>query len=90
MKTLNPKIHVVEDYDNVFRSRVKEAVALNKSKGIKMFPNIVVNSGPYRPCCFAYERFIKQQTVKLDFYAANRVFGFQHSIKDICDVIKLS
>lgn len=85
MKT--PNITVVNDYDGVFEHRVKAAIELNEKSGTEMVKNIILSSGPYRPYCFKHEG--DAETMKLDFYAASRIFGFEHTIEDIADAIAL-
>lgn len=82
-----PNVIVNNDYDNVFLNRVNDAIALNQNSGKEMYPNITIDSGPYRPHCFAY--VVKGDTIHLDFYSAARVFGFQHTIQNIADSIAL-
>lgn len=85
MPTTQPQIIVERDYDNVFLNRVKKAVEMNDAAGVENLPVIRINSGPYRPYCMSYNR--SEAEVSLDFYAANRVFGFEHTIEDIAQAI---
>ena len=80
-----PVIEVLNDYDGVFEGRVMQAVENNQKKGIEMVAKIVIDSGSYRPYCLSWDK--KGDTCHLDFYAANRRFGFEHSIQDIAGVI---
>ena len=82
-----PNIVVINDYDNTFKHRVEQAIEENVKNNISMYPSISINSGSYRPYCMSFE--IADNTCHLDFYAANRVFGFEHTIQDISNSIKL-
>lgn len=80
-----PKINVLKDYDGVFEHRVKTAIELNQKAGKAMVENITIDAGPYRSYCFGFE--VDGNTASLDFYAASRVFGFEHTIEDIAEAI---
>ena len=82
---ISPQIIVIKDYDDVFLNRVKSAIKLNIEQGRPMVEKIQINSGAYRPYCMSYNK--DAQECRLDFYAANRVFGFEHTIQDIADSI---
>lgn len=84
--TKTPTIKVLNDYDGYFETRVKHAIAACQTKNIPMVDHIIINAGPYRNHCMSWTK--TDNTVELDFYAANRVFGHEHSIQDICDIIK--
>lgn len=80
-----PKITVEQDFDEVFFNRVMQAIELNNEQGIENVSSIFINSGSYRPYCMSYNKDEKE--CRLDFYAAARVFGFQHTIDDIAMAI---
>lgn len=75
------KIIVICDYDDVFVNRVKAAIDLAIETSVSIHNLIEVEAGPYRPYCMSFDK--SDDKVSLDFYAANRVFGFQHTINDI-------
>ena len=89
--TEQPIIKVENDYDNTFLRRVNQAIALNKQNNIKMVDVIHIDSGPYRSHCLEYRKKEDNgvNVCYLDFYSANRVFGFQHTIEDIATSIAL-
>lgn len=81
----NPTITVIKDYDGAFKRRVEQAIALNTVNQVEMVAEISINAGPYRSHCLAWSK--SADKVELDFYAANRVFGFEHTIEDLAGVI---
>ena len=81
-----PNVTVIKDYDGVFEGRVNQAIEENVKNNIPMKSNITINSGPYRSYCMSFE--VIKDTCHLDFYAAARVFGFEHTIEDISNSIK--
>jgi len=85
-KVRTPKIIIERDYEGTFKHRVKEAIKLNIKNNKEMVSTITINSGPYRSYCMKYDKSI-EDTCDLDFYAANRRFGFEHTIEDIAKVI---
>lgn len=80
-----PELQIVNDYDGVFEARVRCAIALNIKNNKPMVEKVKVDSGPYRPYCFKYRA--NKEVCNLDFYAANRNFGFEHTIEDIAEAI---
>lgn len=78
---------IESDFDDVFKNRVQEAIKNNQEKGIKMYPKIIVSSGSFRPYCFGFEIDKESKFIKLDFYAAARIFGFNHTVENIADSI---
>lgn len=81
-----PEVIIKRDYEGTFESRVRKAIKLNEENDIENVDTIVINSGSYRSYCMKYDRSEEGQC-KLDFYAANRRFGFEHTIEDIAKVI---
>ena len=78
---------ITNDYDDTFKNRVKRAIEINQEKGIEMVKEIVIDSGSYRSHCLSWDK--KEGICFLDFYAAARVFGFEHTIENIAGVIIL-
>ena len=81
-----PQIIIERDYEDIFKQRVEAAIELNTENNKEMVSTITINSGPYRWYCMKYDKSI-EDTCDLDFYAANRRFGFEHTIEDIAKVI---
>ena len=80
-----PQIIIERDYDDTFKQRVEAAIELNIKNNKEMVSTITINSGPYRSYCMKYDK--SEDRCDLDFYSANRRFGFEHSIEDIAGVI---
>lgn len=89
-KIKKPKISIIKDYDDTFRNRVRTAIKYNQDNQVEMVDAISIDSGSYRSYCMAFDVTSSKdyQHCALDFYAANRRFGFEHTIKDIAKAIK--
>lgn len=91
-KIKSPKINVHNDFDNTFRNRVRTAIKLNQDNQVEMVDTVSIDSGSYRPYCMSYDITTTLEGKKhcaLDFYAANRRLGYEHTIRDIAESIKL-
>lgn len=86
-----PKIEVIKDYEDTFRGRVRTAIKVNQDKEKPMVDIVSIDSGSYRSYCMSYEITNDdgaKQHCALDFYAAARRLGFEHSINDIARAIQ--
>lgn len=84
-----PKIIVENDYDGYFKGFVKEAIARNIKLKREMIPVVRINSGSWRMYDVRWEREEDLSEVKLDFYAASRVFGGDYTVADIANMIAI-
>ena len=82
-----PKITILNDFDDIFKSRVEAAIEHNQKFNIPMVKSIEINAGPYRSYCFGYK--VIDGVAKLDFYSPNRRLGFEHTIEDIAEAISI-
>jgi cobalamin biosynthesis Co2+ chelatase CbiK len=80
-----PVLVIMNDYEKVFENRVRQAIEVNQKLNVPMVKTVRINSGSYRPYCMAYK--VIGDVCEIDFYAAARVMGFEHSIDDIAEAI---